>query len=263
MRKTASAGLPQDRGETPTARRPSVDANEIARFTALAESWWDPEGKFKPLHRFNPTRLAFIRDRVIAHFGRSGDDPRPLERLRLLDIGCGGGLVSEPMARLGAAVTGIDAAERNVGVARRHAELSGLAIDYRHAAAEELAQAGERFDVVLCLEVVEHVADVPAFLEACSALVRPGGCMVLATINRTPQAFALAIVGAEYVLGWLPRGTHRWRKFVRPSELAAALRPHGIDVTELVGVGYNPLSDRWTLTRDLSVNYMSFAVRSS
>jgi 2-polyprenyl-6-hydroxyphenyl methylase/3-demethylubiquinone-9 3-methyltransferase len=241
---------------------PSVDPVEIARFAALAEEWWDPQGKFRPLHKFNPVRLEFIRDSLAGHFGRDPFKARPLASLRLLDIGCGGGLVAEPMARLGAHVSAIDAAERNIHVARLHAEQAGLAIDYRHAAAEDLAAAGESFDIVLSLEVVEHVADLESFLAACAALLRPGGALVVATINRTPQAFMLAIVGAEYVLRWLPRGTHDWRKFVRPSELAAPLRRHNLAVRKMIGISYSPLADEWRASDDLSVNYMALAVKN-
>jgi len=239
----------------------TVDPAEIARFEAIAAEWWDQDGKFRPLHRLNPVRLAWIRDRLIAHFARAGDGLRPYAGLSVLDVGCGGGLVAEPMARLGARVTAIDAARGNVEIARLHARQSGLAIDYRHAAAEEIAAGGERFDVVLALEVVEHVADRDAFLRACATLLAPGGALVLATLNRTPQAFLLAIVGAEYVLGWLPRGTHEWRKFVRPSELAAGLRPHGVGVRGFAGLRYDPIGDSWRETSDLSVNYMAWATR--
>ena len=239
--------------------RSSIDPDEIARFEAMAAEWWDPHGKFRPLHKFNPVRLAWIRDRLLARFGRDGASPRPLEGLRILDIGCGGGLVSEPMARLGAEVVGVDASHRNVEVARIHAAQGGLAIDYRQGTAEDLLAAGERFDAVLSLEVVEHVADPAAFLGACAGLVAPGGALFVATINRTPQAFALAIVGAEYVLRWLPRGTHSWSKFVRPSEVAAALRPTGLELREFAGMSYNPLRDAWSAGRDLGVNYIAYA----
>ena len=238
----------------------SVDPDEIARFAALADDWWDPGGKLTPLHKFNPTRVAFIADRAAAHFDRDLAAPRPLDGLLLADIGCGGGLLAEPMARLGARVTGIDAAERNIGVAAAHAASGGLDIDYRTATAEALAAAGERFDIVLNMEIVEHVADLDAFLGASVSLLAPGGMMVVATLNRTPKAFALAVVGAEYVLGWLPRGTHDWRKFVRPSELGAGLRRHGAHVSEIAGVGYNPLTGTWSLSRDLSVNYLAIAL---
>jgi len=239
----------------------TVDPTEIARFAALAEGWWDLNGKFKPLHRLNPLRLAFLRERLIAHFGRDTGSLRPFQGLRLLDIGCGGGLVAEPMTRLGFAVTGIDAAAETVLTARRHAEEAGLAIDYRAVAAETLAASDERFDVVLAMEIIEHVADLGAFLAAAAALVRPGGAFVAATLNRTAKSYLFAIVGAEYVLGWLPRGTHEWRRFVRPSELAAGLRRNGLHAREIAGVAYNPIADRWSLVRDLDVNYMVFAVK--
>ncbi|MBX6324305.1 MAG: bifunctional 2-polyprenyl-6-hydroxyphenol methylase/3-demethylubiquinol 3-O-methyltransferase UbiG [Rhodospirillaceae bacterium] len=241
----------------------SLDAAELAKFAAMAQAWWDPRGKFAPLHRLNPTRIAFIRDRAAARLGRDPLRPQPLAGVRLLDIGCGGGLICEPMARLGAAVTGIDPVARNIAVARSHAEESGLAIDYREATVEELAAATppERFDVVLALEVVEHVADLSAFIAACAAVLAPQGILVLATINRTAKAFLLAVVGAEYILGWLPRGTHDWRKFVRPSELAAALRGAGLTLDELTGVAYDPMAAAWRLSRDLDVNYMALASR--
>lgn len=239
----------------------TVDAEEVARFSAMAEAWWDPDGDFRPLHRLNPTRLAYIRDRVAARLDRDPLADKPMRGLKLLDIGCGGGLLSEPMARLGADVTGVDASEKNIGTASAHAAEMGLDIDYRHGTAEALAEAGESFDVVLNMEVVEHVADVGLFLKSCADLVRPGGAMVLSTINRTPQAFAMAIVGAEYVLRWLPRGTHSWRKFVRPSELSRHAEDAGLTVEHLTGVSYNPLNDRWTLSRDLSVNYMAFTTK--
>ena len=239
----------------------SVDPAEVARFSAMAEEWWDATGKFRPLHKLNPVRLAYIRDKLAARFGRDVRKPRPFAGLRLLDIGCGGGLIAEPMARLGADVVAIDASATNIGIARAHAAESGLAIDYRAAAAEALAEAGERFDAVLCLEVVEHVADRPAFLTTTASLVAPGGALIASTINRTPQAYLLAIVGAEYVLRWVPRGTHDWGKFVRPSELAASLRRGGLEVQDLSGVVYSPLTDTWHLSRDLAVNYICFATR--
>ncbi len=245
---------------TPGAFGPSsVDPDELARFAALADDWWDPNGRSRALHQLNPVRLAFIRDRLIRHFDRDAASLAPFAGLSVLDIGCGGGLVAEPMARLGAAVVGIDATPEAVEVARRHAARSGLAIDYRCAAAEELAVRGGRFDVILNLEVVEHVAALEPFIATCGALVVPGGAMIVATINRTAKAWAFAIVGAEYVLGWLPRGTHSWAKFVQPAELAAALRRSGFAIGELTGVGYNPLAREWSLSRDLAVNYMVFA----
>jgi 2-polyprenyl-6-hydroxyphenyl methylase/3-demethylubiquinone-9 3-methyltransferase len=244
-----------------TATAASIDPEEVARFSAMAEEWWDPAGKFRPLHQLNPARLQFIRDRLAGHFGREPLGPNPLSGLRLLDIGCGGGLVSEPLARLGAAVVGVDASEKNVNIARAHAEQGGLEIDYRDGAAEDLAAAGERFDAVLALEVIEHVADIGSFVGACAQLTRPGGALVFSTLNRTPQSFLFGIVGAEYVLRWLPRGTHQWNRFVRPSELAAALRPHALTVTALEGLTYQPLAERWRLSRDLSVNYLAFATK--
>ncbi|MFI5022259.1 MAG: bifunctional 2-polyprenyl-6-hydroxyphenol methylase/3-demethylubiquinol 3-O-methyltransferase UbiG [Alphaproteobacteria bacterium] len=240
---------------------PSVDAAEIARFSALAEEWWDPLGQFRPLHRLNPLRLGYVRDRAAAHFGLDPKAGRPLAGLSLLDIGCGGGLLCEPLARLGGRVTGIDASERNIAIARAHAALSELAVDYRTATAEELAREGAHFDIVLTMEVVEHVADVRSFLEASLALLAPQGMMVIATINRTPQSFALAIVGAEYLLRWLPRGTHDWRKFLRPSELAAHLRASGARLAALTGVRYSLITDRFSLSDDLSVNYMALALK--
>lgn len=237
----------------------TADAEEVARFAALADTWWDETGPFAPLHRFNPVRLKIIRDRVAARFDRDIVQPKPFQGLRLLDIGCGGGLLSEPMARLGAEVTGIDAAERNVAAARLHAEQTGLAIDYRNVSVEALAEQGARFDVVLNMEVVEHVADVGAFLAAASDCVAPGGLMFNATLNRTAKAYALAIVGAEYVLRWLPRGTHDWSKFLKPAELMAQLNMRGMAIEEALGVTYNPLTGRWSESRDLGVNYVVIA----
>lgn len=235
----------------------SVDPAEIAKFAAMAEAWWDPEGEFRPLHRLNPTRLAYIRDSAAARFGRDPLGPKPLAGLRLVDIGCGGGLLSEPLTRLGARVTGIDAGERNIAIALRHAGESELAIDYRQATAEALAEAGERFDVVLSMEVLEHVSDPAGFMAACAELVAPGGLLIAATLNRTAKSFAFAIVGAEYLLRWLPRGTHDWRRFMRPSEVTALVRAHGLTLAEAVGVVYSPLADKWRLAKDdLDVNYM-------
>lgn len=239
----------------------TVDPAEIARFARMAEKWWDPEGEFRPLHKLNPVRLAFIRDRLADHFGRDIRERRPFAGLRLLDIGCGGGLVSEPLARLGFAITGIDAGAETVAAARAHAQTTDTAIDYRQAAVEDLACTSEGFDAVLALEVVEHVADPSLFLAAASRLVKPGGAFIAATLNRTPKSFLFGIVGAEYLLRWLPRGTHQWNKFLRPSELAAGLRPHGVLIKDVSGLAYNPLTDRWALGRDLDVNYMLFATK--
>jgi len=244
-----------------TPASPSIDAEEVERFSALAETWWDPKGSMAPLHRLNPARLGFLRQVLAAHFDRDARSLRPFRGLRILDIGCGGGLISEPLARLGALVTGIDAAEANIAVARAHAREADLDIDYRQASAEQLSAAGERFDAVLALEVVEHVADLDAFLKAAAMLVRPGGAFIASTLNRTPKSLLFAILGAEYVLGWLPRGTHRWDRFLRPSELAAALRRHGLQVREIRGLVYDPLAGEWGLGRDLGVNYLVFAAR--
>lgn len=239
----------------------TIDTDEVARFSAMADEWWDPTGKFKPLHRFNPIRLGYIRDRLCAHYGRDARSLTPLDGLTLLDVGCGGGLISEPMARMGAKVTGIDASDQNIGTARAHAARSGMEVDYRCTTAEDLVAAGETFDIVLSLEVVEHVADVDLFLDSCAALVRDGGAMTLATLNRTPKAFIFGIVGAEYVMRWLPRGTHDWKKFVRPSELARGLRRNGIDVADISGLSFNPLTDEWRVSGDVSVNYILFGTK--
>jgi len=257
MAPEAATTIPDDEAVSAA----SVDPAEIARFTAMAGEWWDPHGKFRPLHQLNPARIGFIRDRAAVHFGRDPLQPKPLAGLRLLDIGCGGGLICEPMTRLGARVVGADAAARNIAVAGLHAAQSGLAIDYRNTTAEALVEAGERFDLVLNLEVVEHVADRAAFIATCSALLRPGGMMVVATINRTLKAYAMAIVGAEYLLRWLPRGTHTFEKFVRPHELARELRAANLAVKELAGISYSPLADRWAVGRDLDVNYLAVAVK--
>jgi 2-polyprenyl-6-hydroxyphenyl methylase/3-demethylubiquinone-9 3-methyltransferase len=249
-------------GTMSAATGPTVDPDEVARFAALAAEWWDPGGKMGMLHKFNPVRLGFIRDLACRQFAR---DPKRLDSLaglRILDIGCGGGILSEPLARLGADVVGADPAAPNIEAARLHAAAAGLAPDYRVTTAEALADAGERFDVVLAMEVVEHVADVALFVRRCGEMVKPGGLMVAATINRTLKSFALAIVGAEYVLRWLPRGTHRWDKFVTPDELEAALTRHGLGVIEETGVIYDLLADRWRLARDTDVNYMLAATKS-
>jgi 2-polyprenyl-6-hydroxyphenyl methylase / 3-demethylubiquinone-9 3-methyltransferase len=240
----------------------TVDAAEVAKFEAMAADWWDPMGKFRPLHMLNPCRLGYITEQIAAEFGRDLSARTPFEGLRLLDIGCGGGLLCEPMARRGAEVIGADAAERNIPVARLHAEQSGLAIDYRHATAEALAEAGERFDVVLNMEVVEHVADPAAYLATCAELLTPGGLMICSTLNRNPKSFALAIVGAEYVIRWLPRGTHDWRKFLTPDELFAMIEAAGLEPVDRKGMVFNPASWSWRLSdRDLSVNYVTASVK--
>jgi 2-polyprenyl-6-hydroxyphenyl methylase/3-demethylubiquinone-9 3-methyltransferase len=239
----------------------TIDPAEVARFSAHAAGWWDPAGSFAPLHRLNPTRLKFIRAALGAHFGGGPRALTPFAGLTLCDIGCGGGLIAEPMARLGFAVTAIDADPDAIVVARRHAEAAGLTIAYRCETAESLVDARQQFDVVLALEIIEHVADPAAFLAACSALVKPGGAFIGATLNRTPQAFALAIVGAEYVMGWLPRGTHDWRRFLRPAEFVLGLRRAGLTATRLPGLQYRLASGEWVISDDLSVNYLVIAVK--
>ncbi|WP_323040996.1 bifunctional 2-polyprenyl-6-hydroxyphenol methylase/3-demethylubiquinol 3-O-methyltransferase UbiG [Gemmobacter sp.] len=240
----------------------TVDPAEVAKFEAMAAEWWDPAGKFKPLHMLNPCRLDYICTQIAAEFGRDLAADRPFAGLRLLDIGCGGGLLAEPMARLGADVVGADAAERNIPVARIHADQSGLTIDYRHTTAEALAAAGERFDVVLNMEVVEHVADPLAYLTACHDLLKPGGLMVCSTLNRNLKSYMMAIVGAEQVMRWLPRGTHDWAKFITPDELCDLLRRAGLDPVDRRGMVFNPLGWSWSLSdRDLSVNYATTSLR--
>lgn len=235
----------------------SVDEGEISRFAKVAEQWWDPHGKFKPLHRLNPCRIGYIKSQICAHFSRAEDTIRPFEGLALLDIGCGGGLMSEPMCRLGANVTGIDATEKNIPVAQLHAEQGGLAITYRHAAAEDLLAEPARFDVVLALEIVEHVVDPASFVASCASLLKPGGLLVMSTLNRTPKSYALAIVGAEYILRWLPRGTHSWKKFLRPSELHRMLRAANMEIVDTSGMVMHPLTSQWRIdARDLDVNYL-------
>ncbi len=240
----------------------TVDPAEIAKFEAMAAEWWDPQGKFKPLHMLNPCRLDYITGQIAGEFGRDLTTERPFAGLRILDIGCGGGLLSEPMARLGAEVVGADAAERNLPVARIHAEQSGLEIDYRHTTAEALAESGEQFDVVLNMEVVEHVADPLGYLTAVRRLLKPGGLHVCSTINRNPKSYAMAIFGAEVVMRWLPRGTHEWSKFITPDELFELLRQAGLDPVDRKGFVFNPISWSWSVSaRDLSVNYVTASVK--
>jgi 2-polyprenyl-6-hydroxyphenyl methylase/3-demethylubiquinone-9 3-methyltransferase len=234
----------------------SVITEEVARFDAMGEDWWDPAGPMAPLHRINPVRIAWIRDTIAAHFRRSGD---PLEGLEILDIGCGAGLLAEPLSRLGAVVTGLDPAPTSIEVGRAHATATGAELTYRAGTVEDLAREGAKFDVVLAMEVVEHVADVPAFVATAASLVRPGGLIALSTLNRTVKSFALAIVGAEYLLRWLAPGTHRWEQFVTPDELAAALRAAGLRVKRRQGMVYDPLRREWKLSTDLSVNYFMAA----
>lgn len=244
---------------SPTASSSTLDQAEIAKFAALAADWWDPRGPMAPLHRMNPVRLGFIRAQVLAHFGRPDAGLRPFEGLRIVDLGCGAGLVTEPMARLGGTVTGIDGAAETIAAARAHAAMTGLAIDYREATAEALAAAGESFDVVLALEIVEHVADLHAFCDAAQALVAPGGVMIVSTINRTLRARALAIGAAEKILRWAPEGTHEFEKLVTPDELTGAL--HALTVTGPFGMSFSPLSRQWAMSSDAGINYFVVATR--
>lgn len=240
----------------------TVNPAEVAKFEAMAAEWWDAGGKFKPLHMMNPVRLDYITRQIAAEFGRDLKQPQPFAGLRLLDIGCGGGLLSEPMARLGATVVGADAAARNIPVAALHAEQSGLAIDYRHTTAEALSASGEAFDVVLAMEIVEHVADPQGFVTTCHDLLKPGGLMIISTLNRTTKSFLAAIIGAEWIMRWLPKGTHDWAKFIQPDELKTLIRRAGLDPVDAKGFTFNPVSWRWSLSdRDLSVNYVTASLR--
>ena len=234
----------------------TFDPAEVDRFRRIASEWWDPKGKFAPLHKLGPARLQFLRDRMADHFMRDRASLRPLASLSVLDIGCGGGLISEPLTRMGARVTGIDPGLENIEAARRHATEQGLAIDYQVTTVEALAAMGGQFDAVLCLEVIEHVPDPAAFLKICAGLVRPGGLMLVSTINRTVKAYLLAIVGAEYVLRWLPAGTHQWERFVTPDELARHLAAAGLGELHIEGMVYSPLADRWSLSPDTDVNFL-------
>jgi 2-polyprenyl-6-hydroxyphenyl methylase/3-demethylubiquinone-9 3-methyltransferase len=244
------------------ASQTTVDPAEVAKFEAMAAEWWDPKGKFKPLHMLNPCRLDYITSQIAAEFNRDLSADKPFSGLRLLDIGCGGGLLSEPMARLGAEVVGADAAGGNIPVAQLHAEQSGLTIDYRHTAAEDMAAAGEQFDIVLNMEVVEHVADPLSFLTACRQLLKPGGLHLCSTINRNPKSFAVAIVGAEFVMRWLPKGTHEWHKFITPDELFALMEKAGLTPVDRKGFVFNPVAWSWSISaRDLSVNYVTASTK--
>ena len=267
-RESPTAAEAEGGGAADPGTDPSVDPAEVERFARLAERWWDRHGAFRALHALNPVRIAYVRDALVRDSragGAAAERPdsaatlKPLAGLRVLDVGCGGGLMAEPLCRLGAAVVAIDAAEPNVSAARHHAEEQGLAIDYRHATAEALAAAGERFDAVLALEIVEHVADLDAFAAACASLVTPGGSFLVATLNRTLAAYALAIVAAERILGWLPAGSHDWQRFVRPAEMVRLLRRHGLAVADMQGMVYNPLAGGWTTSRNLAVNYIVHA----
>ena len=243
------------------SRADTVDQDEVARFSRLSGEWWDAHGPMAALHKFNPVRLAYIRDRAAGHFRRDATRLDSLAGLRILDIGCGGGILSEPLARLGAGVVGVDPSESNIAVARRHADQSQLTIDYRNDSAEALAAAGETFDVVLAMEVVEHVTDLNLFIDAAATLVKSSGLLFVATLNRTIKSFALAIVGAEFILRWLPPGTHQWDKFVTPNELEIAIEQSGLHITGETGVIYNFFADRWQLSSDMDVNYMVVAER--
>ena len=238
-----------------------VDNAEVERFGALAEEWWDPRGKFRPLHQINPVRLGFLRETLLAHTGRDGRDVRPFTGLSVLDIGCGGGLTAEPLARLGASVTGLDPAPENIETARRHAEQHRLSIDYISGTSWDLAAQGRRFDCVIALEVIEHVPDVDAFLQSCADLTEPGGLIVLSTLNRTAKSFALGIVAAEYLLGWLPRGTHQWARFITPEELRQSLKSAGLAPVAERGMSYDPVAGTWRLGADFDVNYLMAAVK--
>jgi len=239
----------------------TASPDEIARFAAIADEWWDDTGKFKPLHKLNPVRVQFVRDCLANHFDRDPVTAAPLSGISLLDVGCGGGLMSEPLCRLGATVTSIDAGDETVEVARSHATRHDLNIDYRQATPEMLVDEQQQFDAVMSLEVIEHVTDVDAFLAAIAGLVKPGGALVLGTLNRTLKSLALAKIGAEYILRWVPAGTHEWKKFVRPSELANGLRPHGLALRDIMGMAYSPLRDEWSLGRDTDVNYLAYFVK--
>jgi 2-polyprenyl-6-hydroxyphenyl methylase/3-demethylubiquinone-9 3-methyltransferase len=228
----------------------------------MAAEWWNPKGKFGVLHVFNPVRLQFIKEQVTARLARDPLEREPFEGLRFLDIGCGGGLLTEPMSRLGASITGVDPSERNIKTASVHAQEMGLDIDYRVGTAEDLAAAGEQFDVILNMEVIEHVADPVAFTRTCASMLKPGGLMFVATLNRTLKSFGLAIVGAEYVLGWLPKGTHQWEKFITPAELKGWLADNGLTVKEELGVTYSPFTRQWRVSRDMDVNYMLVAQKA-
>ncbi|WP_254492275.1 bifunctional 2-polyprenyl-6-hydroxyphenol methylase/3-demethylubiquinol 3-O-methyltransferase UbiG [Bartonella sp. B1099] len=240
----------------------TIDQSEIDHFSRIATEWWNPQGKFRPLHQFNPTRLAYIREKICLEFNRDPVSLTPFDNLKILDIGCGGGLLCEPMARLGAIVVGVDASQTNIEVAKIHAAQNNLSIDYRTTTAEALANEGEKFDIILNMEVVEHVADVNLFIKATAKMLKPQGLMFVATLNRTWKAWGLAIVGAEYILRWLPKGTHDYKKFLKPQELKNFLSKNALSVIDEIGITYNPLNDSWNRSKDMDVNYLLLAKRS-
>lgn len=243
-----------------TTQATTIDDAEVARFSAIANEWWDERGKFAPLHKLNPTRITYLRDQLIRHFFLDGASATPLNNLSLVDIGCGGGLISEPMARLGANVTGIDASATNINVAALHAQKAGLTLNYRATTAEQLAVEGAQFDVVFALEIIEHVADISLFYNAISHLIKPGGLLIISTLNRTAKSYTLGIIGAEHILRWLPRGTHSWSKFIKPSEMARELRGRGLTIIDTMGISFSPLNWKFSLNaKDLDVNYLMVA----
>ena len=237
-------------------KKTTIDPLEHEKFSKLAEEWWDPNGKFKTLHKFNPTRIGFIREKIINHFNISADEKKPFKNIKLLDIGCGGGLLSEPMAKLGAKVTGLDVVEKNIKTASTHAESQGLNINYVHSTVEDISEKKAKFDVILNMEVIEHVSDVNLFINSCSKVLSSNGIMIFASLNRTLISYGLAIIGVEYILGWLPKGTHDWSKFITPDELKIFFSSNGLKIDEIIGMKYNPLFDSWSRSKDLSVNYL-------
>lgn len=240
-------------------KKTTIDPVEHEKFSKLAEEWWNPKGKFKTLHKFNPTRIAFIREKIINHFDIAKDEKKPFKNINLLDIGCGGGLLSEPMAKLGANVTGLDVVEKNIKTASTHAKNQGLKINYIHSTVEKISEKDEKFDVILNMEVIEHVSDVNLFINSCNKILSENGIMIFASLNRTLTSYGLAIIGVEYILGWLPKGTHDWSKFITPDELKILFSSNGLKIDEIIGMKYNPLFDSWKRSEDLSVNYLGLS----
>lgn len=240
-------------------KKTTIDPVEHEKFSKLAEEWWNPKGKFKTLHKFNPTRIAFIREKIINHFDIAKDEKKPFKNINLLDIGCGGGLLSEPMAKLGANVTGLDVVEKNIKTASTHAKNQGLKINYIHSTVEKISEKDEKFDVILNMEVIEHVSDVNLFINSCNKILSENGIMIFASLNRTLISYGLAIIGVEYILGWLPKGTHDWSKFITPDELKILFSSNGLQIDEIIGMKYNPLFDSWKRSEDLSVNYLGLS----